>query len=161
MSQESVTPPGLLDQQRSALEMLNAARVGRGMSIAALAAVIGAPKVWTAAMLAGQHPLTPAHLDPLAEELELSVEDLRPLLAVPMRTGIGATVPVDPTIYRLYEVVQVYGEAIKAVIHEEFGDGIMSAINFGMDIRRIPDPAGDRVEITMSGKFLPYEWKGV
>ncbi len=69
------------------------------------------------------------------------------------------TVPTDPTVYRFYEIVQVYGPAIKELIHEEFGDGIMSAINFGFTVRRIPDPAGDRVEIVLNGKFLPYEWR--
>ena len=68
-------------------------------------------------------------------------------------------VPTDPTVYRFYEIVQVYGPAIKELIHEEFGDGIMSAINFGFTVRRIPDPAGDRVEIVLNGKFLPYEWR--
>ena len=66
--------------------------------------------------------------------------------------------PVDPTIYRFYELIQVYGPALKALIHEEFGDGIMSAINFRADIQRIADPAGDRVRITLDGKFLPYEF---
>lgn len=161
MSQEAVTPPALLAEQRSALELLAGARAAKGLSVTALAGAVDVPPVWLAAALAGQHPLTPAQLEPLADELDLNAEDLRPLLSVPMRTGIGSAVPVDPTIYRLYEIVQVYGAAIKTIIHEEFGDGIMSAINFGIDVRRLPDPAGDRVQITMSGKFLPYEWKGV
>lgn len=67
--------------------------------------------------------------------------------------------PTDPTIYRLYEIVQVYGPALKELIHEEFGDGIMSAINFGFTVRRLADEQGDRVEITLNGKFLPYEWR--
>nr|QIZ01316.1 hypothetical protein HEP87_00885 [Streptomyces sp. S1D4-11] len=71
---------------------------------------------------------------------------------------MGAAVPTDPTIYRLYEALQVYGPTLKEPIHEEFGDGIMSAINFRMGIKRVPDPEGDRVEIVLNGKFLPYQW---
>ena len=66
--------------------------------------------------------------------------------------------PTDPTMYRFYEVLQVYGPTIKALIHEEFGDGIMSAINFRLDVARREDPAGDRVVVTLDGKFLPYQW---
>ena len=65
--------------------------------------------------------------------------------------------PVDPTIYRFYELIQVYGPTIKALIHEEFGDGIMSAIDFDMEIKRKEDPKGDRVVVTLNGKFLPYK----
>jgi cyanate lyase len=71
---------------------------------------------------------------------------------------LDGPVPVDPTIYRIHEVLQVYGPALKALIHEEFGDGIMSAINFRADVERVSDPAGDRVRITFDGKFLPYQW---
>jgi cyanate lyase len=71
---------------------------------------------------------------------------------------LDAAVPVDPTIYRLYEVLQVYGHALKTLIHEDFGDGIMSAINFRADVERVSDPAGDRVRITFFGTFLPYQW---
>ena len=80
------------------------------------------------------------------------------LQQIPTRGALDGPVPVDPTIYRLYEVILVYGPALKALIHEEFGDGIMSAINFRADIERVPDPAGDRVRITLDGKFLPYQW---
>jgi len=72
--------------------------------------------------------------------------------------ALDAPVPTDPTIYRFYEVLQVYGPTIKELIHEEFGDGIMSAINFRLDVARAPDPAGDRVVVTLDGKFLPYQW---
>jgi cyanate lyase len=75
----------------------------------------------------------------------------------PYRGSLPTTVPTDPLIYRFYELVSVYGTTLKALIHEEFGDGIMSAIDFRMDLQREPHPAGDRVAITMSGKFLPYK----
>ena len=77
---------------------------------------------------------------------------------MPTRGALEDAVPTDPTIYRLYEVIQVYGPALKALIHEEFGDGIMSAINFKLDLKRVEDPGGDRVVITLDGKFLPYQW---
>jgi cyanate lyase len=90
--------------------------------------------------------------------LELS-DDVRLALQLqPTRGALDAPVPTDPTIYRFYEVLQVYGPTIKELIHEEFGDGIMSAINFRLDVRRAPDPAGDRVVVTLDGKFLPYQW---
>ena len=79
------------------------------------------------------------------------------LMVVPNRGSLPTTVPTDPTIYRFYELINVYGTTFKALIHEEFGDGIMSAIDFKMDLQREPNPAGDRVSITMSGKFLPYK----
>ena len=80
------------------------------------------------------------------------------LKVVPYKGSLPTAVPTDPLIYRWYEIVSVYGTTIKELIHEEFGDGIMSAINFRMDVRREPDPAGDRVVVTLDGKFLPYQW---
>jgi cyanate lyase len=79
------------------------------------------------------------------------------LTEVPSRGSLGQAVPTDPTIYRFYEIVQVYGTTLKALIHEEFGDGIMSAIDFDLDLSRQLDPAGDRVRIVMTGKFLKYK----
>ena len=79
------------------------------------------------------------------------------LAEIPMRGSLGEAVPIDPTIYRFYDIVQVYGTTLKALIHEEFGDGIMSAIDFDLDLSREPDPNGDRVKIVMTGKFLKYK----
>ncbi len=90
--------------------------------------------------------------------LDLDGEVELALRAQPTRGALDSPVPTDPTIYRFYEVLQVYGPAIKELIHEEFGDGIMSAINFRMDVKRVADPAGDRVVVTLDGKFLPYQW---
>jgi cyanate lyase len=78
-----------------------------------------------------------------------------------MRGSLHDAVPVDPTIYRFHEIVQVYGTTLKELIHEEFGDGIMSAINFGFTVEREQDPGGDRVVITMNGKFLPHDWRRI
>lgn len=88
---------------------------------------------------------------------DLDEEDQKWLMVTPYKGGLPTAVPTDPLIYRLYELVSIYGPTIKQLIHEEFGDGIMSAIDFGMDLQREPDPMGDRVNIVMSGKFLAYK----
>jgi cyanate lyase len=135
-----------------------AAMQERGVTFAELAEELGRPPVWVAAAALGQHPFSLEAAEKLVERLGLPGDAVAPLQQIPTRGGAGTAVPVDPTIYRLYEVVQVYGPALKALIHEEFGDGIMSAINFRAEVERIPDPAGDRVRITLDGKFLPYQW---
>ena len=93
----------------------------------------------------------------VGEIFALSSEEQRWLTVVPYKGSLPSAVPTDPLIYRFYELVNVYGTTFKELIHEEFGDGIMSAIDFKMDLRREPDPKGDRVNIVMSGKFLPYK----
>ena len=139
-------------------ELVQAAMQRLGVTFAELADELDRPLVWVAAAALGQHPFTSEEAERLVARLELPEEAVTVLRQVPMRGGLDDAVPVDPTIYRLYEVIQVYGPAFKALIHEEFGDGIMSAINFRADIERVPDPNGDRVRITMDGKFLPYQW---
>jgi cyanate lyase len=91
--------------------------------------------------------------------LVLPGEAMVALEEIPTRGALDAAVPVDPTIYRLYEMLQLYGPALKALIHEECGDGIVSAVNFRADVEHVSDPAGDRVRITFDGKFLPYQWE--
>ena len=97
------------------------------------------------------------HAEVVGKIFELSDEEVAWLQIVPYKGSIPTAVPTDPLIYRWYEVVNVYGTTIKELIHEEFGDGIMSAIDFSMDIQREPDPKGDRVNVVLSGKFLPYK----
>jgi cyanate lyase len=116
----------------------------------------GAPVYITAALM-GQMKLRPDQADRAALLLELSEEEKLLLQEVPYRGSLPTTVPTDPLIYRFYELVQVYGTTWKELIQEEFGDGIMSAIDFDMTIERLPDPKGDRVKVSMSGKFLPYK----
>jgi cyanate lyase len=101
--------------------------------------------------------LRPEQQERAASMLGLSEEEKLLLEEVPHRGSLPSAVPTDPLIYRFYELVQVYGTSWKELIQEEFGDGIMSAIDFEMAIERQPDPKGDRVKITMSGKFLPYK----
>jgi cyanate lyase len=139
-------------------QAIAAARLERGLSWQQLADAIGSPVVWVIAALLGQHPLDPADAGTLTTMLGLPPEAVPVLAAVPMRGALPTAVPTDPTIYRLYEVLQVYGPALKEVIHEQFGDGIMSAINFGVTVERREHPGGDRVVVTLDGKFLSYEW---
>jgi cyanate lyase len=138
-------------------QLITAARLAKGLTWQQLADAIGRPVVWTTAALLGQHPIPPEAGTVLAGLLGLDDAAIPILAAVPMR-GQPVLVPTDPTIYRLYEALQVYGPALKELIHEQFGDGIMSAINFSVDIDKKPHPGGDRVVITLDGKFLSYEW---
>jgi len=118
--------------------------------------------VWTTAALLGQHPIPAEQGKVLVKMLGLDDAAVPVLAAVPMRAGLASfsngAVPTDPTIYRFYEALQVYGGAIKELIHEQFGDGIMSAINFSVDMQKKSHPSGDRVVVTLDGKFLPYQW---
>ena len=139
-------------------EAVRQAKVKTGVTWAQLAEAVGRPLAWTTAALLGQHPMSKDEAATAAALLELGEDAALAFQLQPTRGALDAAVPVDPTIYRLYEVVQVYGPTIKELIHEEFGDGIMSAINFRLDVRRHPDPAGDRVVVTLDGKFLPYQW---
>ncbi|GAB2674647.1 cyanase [Saccharopolyspora gloriosae] len=129
-----------------------------GVTWAQLAEAVGRPVAWTTSALLGQHPMPEREARAAVELLELGPDVLHALRLQPTRGALDAAVPTDPTTYRFYEVLQVYGPTLKELIHEEFGDGIMSAINFRLDVRRAPDPKGDRVVVTLDGKFLPYEW---
>ncbi|HEY0936905.1 MAG TPA: cyanase [Trebonia sp.] len=151
--------------KQQAAEVVRAAKTAAGLTWAQLAEAVGAPAPWAVSALLGQQPMTAQQADAAVEALDLKTEwpddwtDVRAALqAQPTRGALDAPVPTDPTIYRFYEIVQVYGPTIKELIHEEFGDGIMSAINFRFDVSRVPDPAGDRVAVTLDGKFLPYQW---
>ena len=139
-------------------EQIVVARLAKGLTWQELADAIDRPVVWTTSALLGQHPI-PAEIGKvLVEMLDLDESVIPLLAAVPMRGGLPTAVPTDPTIYRFYEALQVYGPAIKELIHEQFGDGIMSAINFSVDLQKKPHPSGDRVVVTFDGKFLAYDW---
>ena len=130
----------------------------RKLSWKTIAAEIGGGSpLYLTAVLMGQMKLRPEQAERAALLLGLSEEEKLLLEEVPYRGSLPTAVPTDPLIYRFYELVQVYGTSWKELIQEEFGDGIMSAIDFEMAIERQPDPKGDRVKITMSGKFLPYK----
>ncbi len=144
--------------REEATQMILEAKKEKNLTFEVIAGKVGRHKVWTTAALLGQHPMSEDEADAATSILGLGPEVAAALQEYPMRGSVGRDVPVDPTIYRIHEVTQVYGPTMKALIHEEFGDGIMSAINFNMDIERVEDPKGDRVKITYEGKFLPYEW---
>ncbi|NCC27414.1 MAG: cyanase [Gammaproteobacteria bacterium] len=137
--------------------LILSAKLEKGLSWSRLAEIVGHSKEWSTAALLGQMTLTETQAKAVGAALELPDEAITQLQIVPYKGSLPTAVPTDPLIYRFYELVNVYGTSIKALIHEEFGDGIMSAIDFTMDIQREPDPKGDRVQIQMSGKFLPYK----
>jgi cyanate lyase len=137
-----------------------AAKRSKGLSFTQIAEDLGADRVWLTAALCGQHPLTADHAARVIDLLDLPQEAADVLAEVPTRGSFASLPPTDPTVYRLYEVLQVYGPALKALIHEDFGDGIMSAITFNVGLERRESDAGPRVRITFDGKFLPYQWEG-
>ncbi len=138
-------------------EMIVAKKISKKLSWAQLAEVVGLSKEWTTAALLGQMTLTSAQAEAVGKTLNLPEDAVTLLQVVPYKGSLPTSVPTDPLIYRFYELVNVYGTTFKELIHEEFGDGIMSAIDFKMDLKREPNTMGDRVSITMSGKFLPYK----
>ncbi len=138
-------------------EKIIAAKVNRGLKWADVAAEVGLSKEWVTAACLGQMTLNKEQATVLAELFGLSADEKKWLMVVPYKGSLPTSVPTDPLIYRFHELVSVYGTTFKELIHEEFGDGIMSAIDFKMDLKREPNAAGDRVNITMSGKFLPYK----
>ena len=135
---------------------ISAERRRRKLSWANLAKEIGRSPVWTTAALLGQMTMNREEAQKAGKMLGLTEEEVDLLQEIPMRGSLDPSPPTDPTIYRFHELVQVYGTTFKELIHEEFGDGIMSAIDFEMQLERQPDPKGDRVRITLHGKFLPY-----
>lgn len=139
-----------------ATELVLAAKQARDLSFATLGGCIGRSEVWVASAVFGQATLSPEEAGKLTEALALDDEVATALTRIPSRGAYGGEVPVDPLLYPLFEIIQVFGPAIKAVINEKFGDGIMSAIDFQLDIERKPDPKGDRVVMTLDGKFLGY-----
>jgi cyanate lyase len=145
-----------MDRNQVSVKILSA-KVARKMRWSEIAEKMGKSKEWTTAALLGQMSLD-EHQAEIAQNLfSLTAEETAWLQIVPYKGSLPSAVPTDPLIYRWYEIVNVYGSTIKELIHEEFGDGIMSAIDFSMDITREPDPKGDRVKVVLNGKFLPYK----
>jgi cyanate lyase len=138
-------------------EKIIATKVAKGIKWSDVAAKVGLSKEWTTAACLGQMTLTPEQAGVVGEVFGLSDAEQKWLMVVPYKGSLPTSVPTDPLIYRFYELISVYGTTFKELIHEEFGDGIMSAIDFKMDLKREANPMGDRVAITMSGKFLPYK----
>jgi len=144
----------------NATEHLLAAKKNKGLTFEEIAKSVGKDKVWVAAAIMGQASMSKEEAEKTVQTVGLSEGPAKQVAAalqeMPMKGSLDSTVPVDPLIYRFHEITQVYGTTMKAIVHEMFGDGIMSAIDFEIDIQRKPDPKGDRVVITYNGKFLPY-----
>ncbi|HCA66440.1 MULTISPECIES: cyanase [Stutzerimonas stutzeri subgroup] len=147
----------MISSREQVTQMIVAAKVRKDLKWAHVAESIGMSKEWTTAGCLGQMAFDKAQAETLGQLFELSDEAVAWLQIVPYKGSLPTAVPTDPLIYRWYELVNVYGTTIKELIHEEFGDGIMSAIDFSMDIQRQSDPKGDRVNVVLSGKFLPYK----
>ncbi|CPX00312.1 Probable cyanate hydratase (Cyanase) [Mycobacteroides abscessus] len=132
------------------------AKIAKDLSWQQIADAAGYSPAFVTAAVLGQHPLPPRAADTVAGLLGLGDDAALLLQTIPTRGSIPAGVPTDPTIYRFYEMLQVYGTTLKALIHEQFGDGIISAINFKLDVRKVPDPDGGyRAVVTLDGKYLP------
>lgn len=138
-------------------EMIIEAKIKKGLEWSDIAKEIGLSKEWTTAALLGQMTLTALQAQTIGKALDLPDDAIALLQVPPYKGTLPTAVPTDPLIYRFYELISVYGTTIKSLIHEEFGDGIMSAIDFSMDIQREANPNGDRVKIVLNGKFLPYK----
>jgi len=132
------------------------AKVKKQLTWTAMAEQIGVDEVWLASACLGMNSMKSDLAEKLCAILELPAEVQTALEMYPYKHW-SFTIPQDPLVYRLYEIVGVYGETLKEIIHEKFGDGIMSAIDFSMTVGKVENPAGDRVVITMNGKFLPYK----
>jgi cyanate lyase len=137
-------------------DKLFAAKRQKALSFADLERIIGRDEMWIAALFYRQAKASQEEAEKITSALGLARDVAEALQEFPMK-GLGPVVPTDPLIYRFYEIMQVYGMALKAVIHEKFGDGIMSAIDFTLEVEKDEDPKGDRVRVVMSGKFLPYK----
>jgi len=143
--------------RKTCTSMILEAKRAKGFTLQEIADKIGHHVVWTTAAIMGQATMDAGEAQALTSLLELGDDVAEALQQFPTKGSLDSAVPVDPLMYRLHEITQVYGTSIKAVIHEMFGDGIMSAIDFDIDIRRVPDPKGDRVQLVYTGKFLPYK----
>lgn len=147
----------MISNREEVTALILAKKVAKGVQWKEVADAIGLSKEWTTAACLGQMTFNKEQATIVGEIFDLPDEAVAWLQIVPYKGSLPTEVPTDPLIYRWYEVVNVYGCTIKELIHEEFGDGIMSAIDFSMDIQREENPNGDRVNVVLSGKFLPYK----
>lgn len=145
----------MLTRQEATAKIL-AAKAAKGLTFAAIAQAVGRHQVWVTAALHGQATMSAEEATQVVQVLGLGPDVATALQDIPLKGSLDAAVPVDPLLYRFHEITQVYGTTMKAIIHEMFGDGIMSAIDFELDIKKEEDPKGDRVVVTYNGKFLPY-----
>jgi len=150
-----------VNTREEATEQILAAKREKGLTFEDIGKAVGRHKIWVTAALMGQATMSKEEAEKAVKALGLG-EGIAPQVAgllqeIPTKGSLDSTVPVHPLMYRFHEITQVYGTTMKAIIHEMFGDGIMSAIDFEMDIQKKEDPKGDRVVVTLNGKFLPYK----
>jgi cyanate lyase len=138
-------------------EKLLSAKKAAGLTFADLEAKVGCDEVWIASVFYRQASASREEATKMVEAIGADSSLIEPLTECPVKGGLDPVIPTDPLIYRFYEIMQVYGMPVKTVVHEKFGDGIMSAIDFTIDVEKEEDPKGDRVKIIMCGKFLPYK----
>jgi len=138
-------------------EAVLAAKADKGLTWEAIAQQVGCSPVFVCATCLGEHSMTREQAEKLAGVLGLGTEVTQALTECPIKAQQGESLMTDPLVYRFKEIGMVYGESVKQIVHEKFGDGIMSAIDFTLDVGKVEDPKGDRVQITMTGKFLPYK----
>lgn len=137
-------------------EVILLSKARKDLSFAQITDGTGLSEAFVTAALLGQHPLPAEAAQVVGDKLGLDADAVALLQTIPLRGSIENRVPTDPTIYRFYEMLQVYGTTLKALVHEKFGDGIISAINFKLDIKKVEDPdGGHRAVITLDGKYLP------
>jgi cyanate lyase len=139
-----------------ATELILEAKQQKALTFSEIAKHVGRHRVWVTAALLGQATMSTEEALKAVEVLGLAPEVAIPLQEIPARGVLEDPIPKDPTLYRLYEMLQIYSTTVKALVHEMFGDGIMSAVDFEFDIARVEDPKGDRVLVTLNGKFLPF-----
>ena len=138
-------------------EKLLAEKKAKGITFEDLEKAVGRDETWIASVIYRQASADLEEATKIVTALGLPESMAEPLTVPPIKGSLDPQIPTDPLIYRFYEIMQVYGMPVKAVIHEKFGDGIMSAIDFSIEVEKVPDPKGDRVQIVMCGKFLPYK----
>ena len=138
-------------------QLLLKAKKEKGLTFADIGNLLGLDEVWVASLFYGQSTASDEESDQLLTTLGLGIELKEILTTPPVKGSLDPVIPTDPLIYRFYEIMQVYGMPMKDVIQEKFGDGIMSAIDFTINVDKVEDPKGDRVKVSMCGKFLPYK----
>ena len=157
MSRTVTMSPTAPASQSTVTATLMAAKKAKGLSFSKLEELLGRDEVWIASLFYGQASASAEEAAKLTELLGLDSATAEALQTYPTKGSLDPVIPTDPLIYRFYEIMQVYGMPMKDVIQEKFGDGIMSAIDFSIDVEKVADPAGDRVKVIMCGKFLPYK----
>ena len=138
-------------------QLLLKAKKEKGLTFSDIGNLLGLDEIWVASLFYGQSTASDEESDKLLTTLGLGTELKEILTTPPVKGSLDPVIPTDPLIYRFYEIMQVYGMPMKDVIQEKFGDGIMSAIDFTINVDKVEDPKGDRVKVSMCGKFLPYK----